>query len=101
MNSVEKQVEKKNNQKIFNITLTAVAGQAGCFTFFIVFAALFGGLWLDNRFQTRPMFTIGLIIASIPVTVLAMLWIVRFTTSHMDQAKNRNNNKIVEEDNSG
>lgn len=40
-----------------------------------------GGLWLDSRFDTKPLFTLGLVLASIPVSLAAMLFIVRLVTS--------------------
>src|SRR5574338_1208842 len=64
-----------------NLTLAGAAGQVGCVTLVIILAAVFGGLWLDARFQTRPAFTIGLLIASIPVSLISMLAIVRYVTS--------------------
>jgi MFS-type transporter involved in bile tolerance (Atg22 family) len=67
----------------FNFTLAAVVGQVGCLTLVIVLAALFGGMWLDSYFDTRPMITVGLMIVSIPVTLLVMLLIVRVATSRL------------------
>ncbi len=63
-----------------NLALAAVSGQVGCLTLVIIFVALLAGLWLDNAFQTRPLFTIILLIASVPVDVIAMLWVVRKAT---------------------
>ena len=68
-------------QYAFNLTLAAVSGQVGCLTLVIILGALLGGLWLDNAFGTRPMFTILLLVFSVPVTVVAMLWVVRKATS--------------------
>ncbi len=64
-----------------NLTLAGAAGQVGCVTLVIIIAAVLGGLWLDARFQTRPIFTLILLIASIPVSLVAMLYIVRLVTS--------------------
>lgn len=64
-----------------NLTLAGVAGQVGCLTLLIVLFAVFGGLWLDAYFQTRPAFTFGLLITSIPVSLLVMFFVVRFATS--------------------
>jgi F0F1-type ATP synthase assembly protein I len=77
--------ERKNDrmQYAFNITLAAVAGQVGCLTLVVIMASLFGGLWLDTQFNTRPLFTILLLIGSIPVTIVAMFWVVRKATSHI------------------
>ncbi len=63
-----------------NLALVAVSGQVGCLTLVIIFVALLGGLWLDRFFQTKPLFTIILLIASVPVDVIAMLWVVRKAT---------------------
>ncbi|NLG98025.1 MAG: AtpZ/AtpI family protein [Chloroflexi bacterium] len=75
--------EKKQDRKQYwiNLTLAGAAGQVGCVTLLIVIAAALGGLWLDDTFQTRPVFTIILLLASIPVSLAAMLYIVRMFTS--------------------
>jgi F0F1-type ATP synthase assembly protein I len=77
------QSEKDRPQSAFNLTLVAVAGQVGCLTLVVVLAALFGGLWLDSQFDTKPMFTVGLMILSVPVTLVAMFWVVRKATSRL------------------
>jgi MFS-type transporter involved in bile tolerance (Atg22 family) len=69
------------NQYLLNLTLAGAAGQVGCVTLVIILAAVLGGLWLDARFQTRPVFTLVLLIASIPISLAAMLYIVRLVTS--------------------
>ena len=73
--------QKDKKQYWLNLTLAGAAGQVGCVTFIIILAAVIGGLWLDNTFQTRPFFTLILLIASIPVSIVAMLLIVRLVTS--------------------
>lgn len=65
------------------LVLGAVVGQVGCLTLVIVLAALFGGLWLDEYFDTKPMITVGLMIASIPVTLTVMVLIVRRATARL------------------
>ncbi len=75
--------DKERTQYAFNLTLAAVAGQVGCLTLVIVMIALFGGLWLDNRFDTRPWFTVVLMVGSVPVTLVAMFWVVRKATSRI------------------
>lgn len=66
-----------SKQRFINLTIAAVVGQIGCLTLVIVLAAVFGGLWLDAHFNSKPAFTIGLLIVSIPVSLLLMLVIVR------------------------
>ena len=81
----EDQVKEKKLQRTYNLTLAAVTGQVGCLTLIIILAALFGGLWLDNRFDTRPMFTIGLVIASVPVTLFLMIWVAKKATAKINR----------------
>ena len=90
----------KSNQSIFSWTLAIVVGQVGCLTIVIIFAALFLGIWLDNTFDTKPVFTVGLIIASIPITLVAMLLVVRAATARLtksDQEKAKSNSGELRE----
>ncbi len=73
--------QKDRKQYWLNLTLAGAAGQVGCITLVIVLVAVLGGLWLDGQFHTRPVFTLALLVASIPVSLLAMLYIVRLVTS--------------------
>lgn len=83
MNRADQEQKKDRMQYAFNMTLAAVAGQVGCLTLVVIFVSLFGGLWLDRTFDTRPLFTVLLVIGSIPVTLVAMFWVVRKATSHI------------------
>ena len=65
---------------IMNVTLAVVAGQVGCLTLLIVLAAVLGGLWLDQYFQTKPVLTIALLVVSIPISLVVMLGVVRSAT---------------------
>jgi F0F1-type ATP synthase assembly protein I len=69
--------DKNRAQYIFNLTMAAVAGQVGFLTLLIVLIAMFGGLWLDKVFGTKPFLTIVLVLASVPVTLVMMFWVVR------------------------
>ncbi|NMB53849.1 MAG: AtpZ/AtpI family protein [Leptolinea sp.] len=64
-------------QKIYNMAMAALVGQVGCLTLIIIMAALFGGMYLDNRFDSKPWFTTGLLIGSIPISMGAMLYVSR------------------------
>lgn len=79
MSSVEppKPVTPPRIQYVANLALAGMAGQVGCVTVVIVFGALFAGLWLDNFFHLKPLFTIGLILGSVPVTLVVMIWLAR------------------------
>jgi hypothetical protein len=47
----------------------ALGGQIGFTTLFIILAALFGGLWLDNQFGTKPLITILIVLGTVPVSL--------------------------------
>jgi len=55
----------------------------GCLTLVIVLASVFGGLWLDKIFNTKPVITLALLFAGIPVSVLLMLNVGRKTLARM------------------
>lgn len=78
--------EKQSALRSLNVTLAAVTGQVGCLTLLIIFAALFLGRWLDRQFDTSPLITIGLLIASVPVTLVVMFWVVRAVISRFGTA---------------
>lgn len=65
---------------------------AGFLTVLILFLALFAGLWLDNQLATTDnhLFTIFLLCASVPFTLLAMLWVVRWATSRLKPSAREN-----------
>ena len=85
--------ERKKNQQISlqdkkNMLLAALLGQIGVLTLAIVLGAALGGLALDAKLGTKPWFTIGLLIASIPVSLLLMVWIARKTVAKIKSADN-------------
>lgn len=51
------------------IALGAVAGQAGCLIVVMVLAGLGVGIWLDGQLGTRPLFTLALVLLSIPLSL--------------------------------
>ena len=97
MTANSSQPEKDRSQSAVNLTLVAVAGQVGCLTLIVVLAALFGGLWLDSQLDTRPMFTVGLMILSVPVTLVAMFWVVRKATARLREDTDQESEEIQEE----
>lgn len=65
--------------------LTVVVTQVGCLTLIIILAAVFGGLWLDKTFGTKPVFTLVLLLVSVPVSVIAMLVVARRTAARLKE----------------
>jgi len=72
-----------NRQKIFNTLLIVMVGQVGCLTLVIILVSVFGGLWLDRTFGTKPLFTLILLFAGIPASVILMLTIARRTLARL------------------
>lgn len=64
-------------------------GQVGCLTLVIILASVFGGLWLDKIFDTKPVFTLVLLLAGIPVSVFAMLTVARRTLARLKDKAER------------
>jgi hypothetical protein len=87
--------QPSENRKELNqgVMLGAVVGQVGCLTLLIILAALFGGLWLDNLPGTKPLFTIILMIASVPVTLVLMFWVVRKATARLRDNRQQTDHK--------
>jgi len=80
---------EQNRQNLFRTLLIVVIGQVGCLTLAVVLASVFGGLWLDKTFGTKPIFTLVLLFAGIPVSVLVMLTVSRRTLARLkDKAEN-------------
>jgi hypothetical protein len=86
-------------QRTYNLTLAAVAGQVGCLTLLIIIVALFGGLWLDSRLDTRPLATIILMVVSVPITVVTMIWVVKKATGKMIlPSQRKSDSNLTQED---
>lgn len=68
--------DSNNPQSAFNAAVITVALQVGCLTLVIIFAALILGLFLDQTLDTRPLFTILLLVGSMPATWIAVFWSV-------------------------
>jgi len=91
-----------NRSQIFwNMTLAVAAGQVGCLTLIIILGAVFLGLWLDNRFDTKPIITFILLIGSIPVSLIAMLIVVKAAVSKIKTKDNQSHAKNEEENGIG
>ena len=76
------QTEQKGRTILTNLLIVLI-GQVGCLTLIIILASVFGGLWLDRTFDTKPFFTLALLLAGIPVSVLVMLNVGRKTLARM------------------
>ena len=76
---------EQKGRSILNTLLIVMIGQVGCLTLIIILASVFGGLWLDNTFGTKPVFTLVLLLAGIPISVLVMLLVARKTLARLKE----------------
>ena len=86
----------QRGRSILNTLLIVMVGQVGCLTLIIILASVFGGLWLDKTFDTKPVFTLALLFAGIPVSVLVMLVVARRTLARLkEQAEEKKDSDIL------
>jgi F0F1-type ATP synthase assembly protein I len=78
------QSEQKGRSILTNLLIVLI-GQMGCLTLIIILASVFGGLWLDKIFDTKPVITLALLLAGIPVSVLLMLNVGRKSLARMQE----------------
>lgn len=76
------QSEQKGRSILTNLLIVMI-GQVGCLTLLIIMASVFGGLWLDKIFNTKPFITLALLFAGIPVSVIVMLSAARKTLARL------------------
>jgi F0F1-type ATP synthase assembly protein I len=76
------QTEQKGRSILTNVLIVMV-GQVGCLTLVVIMASVFAGLWLDSVFGTKPVITLALLFAGIPVSVLVMLGVARRTLARL------------------
>ena len=73
----------QKGRNILNSLLIVMIGQVGCLTLVIILASVFGGLWLDRTFGTKPVFTLVLLLAGVPISVFVMLIVARRTLARL------------------
>lgn len=76
---------EQKGRNILNTLLIVMIGQVGCLTLIVIMASVFLGLWLDGMFDTKPVFTLILLFAGIPVSVLLMLFVSRRTLAKLQE----------------
>jgi F0F1-type ATP synthase assembly protein I len=73
------------------MTVVWVAG----LTLVTIFAALLAGLWLDKILNSKPIFTVVLVLVSIPVTLFLTFRVVRAATARIQPVVKKD---IIEEE---
>ena len=88
-----------SRKELFKTALISTAGSVGCFTVVIILGAILGGIWLDNHFGTKPTWTLTLALASIPLSVLVMVFIVRAIVKRIQPELEKESKKQPSEEN--
>jgi F0F1-type ATP synthase assembly protein I len=81
---------KPGRSNSLNTILIVLVGQMGCLAVIVVAISVLAGLWLDSTFHTKPIFTLILLLAGVPVSVLLMLFVARRSLAKL---KIQNDNK--------
>jgi F0F1-type ATP synthase assembly protein I len=76
-----------DRRSILENVLIVLVGQVGCITLVVILLSVRIGLWLDEYFQTRPLYTLILLFAGIPLSVIMMLVIARRTLARLEDGK--------------
>jgi hypothetical protein len=83
-----------NPRNILNTVLIVMIGQVGCLSLLIILLSVLGGLWLDNTMGTKPLFTLGLLAAGVPLSVLLMVYIGRRTVARLKSQSGSKNKEL-------
>jgi F0F1-type ATP synthase assembly protein I len=76
----------RKDQDEFKSAVTMTVVWVAGLTLTIIFAALFAGMLLDRLVGSKPLFTVLLTIASIPVTIYATFRVVKAASSRIQPA---------------
>lgn len=79
----------RKQQDEFRAAVTMTVVWVAGLTLMIIFMALFAGILLDNFLNSKPLFTVILTIASIPLTIFATFRVVKAASSRIQPAAKR------------
>jgi multisubunit Na+/H+ antiporter MnhG subunit len=80
---------EENKNLTFSMALASVLGIGGLITLGIVIVFLLGGLWLDRIMDTRPLFTLLLMIVSAPISIILMYRVAMSSISKINPPAKR------------
>jgi hypothetical protein len=90
---------RRKEQDEFRAAVTLTVVWVAGLTLAFMFTAVMVGLWLDRIFSVKPIFTIVIVLASVPLTLFLTVKIVRKETRRL--LPNNSKDTIVEVPNSG
>jgi hypothetical protein len=80
----------------------SVLAQVGCLTILLIGLAIGAGLWLDAQFDTKPVITLILVLATVPLTFYFVIRLVLRGTSKLQRNSNLKTNQVeIEEEQGG
>jgi F0F1-type ATP synthase assembly protein I len=77
-------IEARMNRWVAAFRLTGV----GFFIAACILIGVFGGLWLDNKFDTEPLFTIGGLLGGLVIAVFGVYRMIRPLMSNRQDKEN-------------
>jgi F0F1-type ATP synthase assembly protein I len=80
-------------QDEFRAAVTMTVVWVASLTLIIIFVAVFAGILLDRLINSKPLFTIILTIASIPVTIYATFRVVKVASSRIKSVEKKVNSE--------
>ncbi len=80
------------------LALTSLVSQIGCVTLVFVFGALLAGLGLDKVLDTRPLFTVLLLVGSVPVSLFLVVRIALSTAAQLTPPPAKTEDVVSEEE---
>ena len=83
----------KKQQDEFRAAVTMTVVWVAGLTLIVIFVALFAGIMLDKFLNSKPLFTVVLTIASIPLTIFATFRVVKATSSRIQPAAKKENSE--------
>ncbi len=83
----------RKQQDEFRVAVTITVVWVAGLTLIIIFVALFAGILLDRFLNSKPIFTIVLTLASIPLTIFATLRVVKAASSRIQPATKKENSE--------
>jgi len=78
---------ESDHRGVLRNLLIVLVGQVGCITLVVILVSVRLGLWLDAYFQTRPVYTLILLLAGMRLSVLLMLVVARKTLARLTKEK--------------
>jgi F0F1-type ATP synthase assembly protein I len=89
--------QSENDQRnIFNTLLIVLVGQMGCLALLVIFLTVSAGVWLDNYFHTKPIITLALLLAGIPLSIILMVFMGRKTLAKLKSKNNVDQDETTE-----